>query len=128
MQRLNVKALIGCVSLALASGCAPTSVQPAQPATVTALSTSQKQQLETVISDWFGGVKVTLADNAFTDSSSVSIERREHLDNQGNPIEGRHNNAVYSFSLLKQGQDCWLQNERTSQKVLLNGITCDTAL
>ena len=46
-------------------------------ATLEQLSLQDKQQIESVISDWYGGVRVTIANNAFVDSSTVRIERSE---------------------------------------------------
>ncbi|MCP4866335.1 MAG: hypothetical protein GY897_20550, partial [Alteromonas sp.] len=94
------------------------------PASVGALTNQQKVQIERVISDWFGGTKVTLADDVFTNSSLVTIERRGHLDSQGRLVDGRHNNQAYSFTLYKKGTQCLLSNDGTGQKIALDNLEC----
>ena len=111
-------------SLVLASGCAQTSDNELYPATVKSLTNQQKVQIERVISDWFGGTKVTLADDVFTNSSLVTIERREHLDSLGRPVEGRYNNQAYAFTLYKKGTLCLLSNNATGQKIVLDNLEC----
>ena len=103
MQKRMLTGLWACASLVVASGCAQTSDNELYPATVNTLTNKQKVQIERVISDWFGGTKVTLADDVFTNSSLVTIERRGHVDSQGRLVEGRHNNPAYSFTLYKKG-------------------------
>ena len=97
------------------------------PATVNTLTNQQKVQIERVISDWFGGIKITLADDVFTNSSLVTIERRGHLDSQGRLVEGRHNNQAYSFTLYKKGTQCLLSNDGTGQKIALDNLECEAA-
>ena len=71
-----VKTVLGAlvIPLAVASGCAMTPV-PNEKDLVDALtddlSFAQKQIIETKISDWFGGIKITLADDVFSESSQV---------------------------------------------------------
>ena len=93
-------------------------------ATLEQLSLQDKQQIESVISDWYGGVKVTVANNAFVDSSTVRIERKTHVDDRGLPIEGRHNNQALSFTLLKQGETCLLRNNQTGITSALTSASC----
>jgi len=124
MQQHKLSRLWACVPLVVASGCVQTNENELYPATVIALTTQQKVQIERVISDWYGGTKVTLADDVFTNSSLVTIERREHLDSLGRPVEGRHNNRAYSFTLYKQGTQCLLGNEKAGQKVVLDNLEC----
>lgn len=117
----------GAISFALASGCAITAV-PSENDLVDALtddlSFAQKQIIETKISDWFGGVKVTLADDVFSESSQVSIERKAHLDERRLPIEGRHNNSAFTFTLLTDGKDCVLRNDQTGDIEKIAEMTC----
>ncbi|WP_296053800.1 hypothetical protein [uncultured Alteromonas sp.] len=124
MQKHRLTRLWACVSLVVASGCAQTSDNELYPATLSAQTKQQKVQIEKVISDWFGGTKVTLADDVFTSSSVVTIERREHLDSQGRLIEGRHDKQAYSFTLYKKGTQCLLSNDGTGKKVELDNLEC----
>ncbi len=127
MQKRMLTGLWACASLVVASGCAQTSDNQLYPATVHTLTNQQKVQIERVISDWFGGTKVTLADDVFTNSSLVTIERRGHLDSQGRLVEGRHNNQAYSFTLYKKRTQCLLSNDGTGQKIALDNLECEAA-
>ena len=124
-----VKTVLGAlvIPLAVASGCAMTPV-PNEKDLVDALtddlSFAQKQIIETKISDWFGGIKITLADDVFSESSQVSIERKAHLDERRLPIEGRHNNPAFTFTLLTEGEHCVLRNDLTGDIEKLSDISC----
>ncbi|MDC8829625.1 hypothetical protein [Alteromonas gilva] len=109
---------------ALASGCAATSVESPQEARLASLTAAQKAQLEAHISQWFGGIAIKLADNAFTQSSTLTIERRAHTDSRGLPIEGRHDNPAFAFTLLKQGEACLLNNDNSGEQVELTDVEC----
>ena len=106
------------------SGCMMTYANEPVPATLTSVSASQKANIASIISQWFGGVEVTLADDAFTRSSELSIERKAHMDNRGLPIEGRHNNPAYTFTLLKHGERCILRNNQTGDEKEVVGLSC----
>jgi len=126
---LIINAVIGLVAipLAFASGCATTA--PSQEsdlveAYASNLNLAQKQQIESKISSWFGGVKITLADDVFSESSQVSIERKAHMDERRLPIEGRHNNPAFTFTLLTDGKHCILRNNQTGETEMLSSVTC----
>ncbi|HAU92942.1 MAG TPA: hypothetical protein DCW59_11345 [Alteromonas sp.] len=124
MQKRMLTGFWACASLVVASGCAQTSDNELYPATLVGLSNQQKVQIERVISEWFGGTKITLADDVFTKSSFVTIERRGHLDSQGRLVEGRNNNQAYSFTLYKKGTQCLLSNDGMGQKIVLDNLEC----
>ena len=113
--------------LAFASGCAMTSVTKESDlveAYASNLNLAQKQQIESKISSWFGGVKITLANDVFSESSQVSIERKAHMDERRLPVEGRHKNPAFTFTLLTDGKNCVLRNNQTGETETLSGITC----
>lgn len=114
-------------TLALASGCSATQESEFINARVVELSLKQKAQLEEVISNWFGGVNITLADSAFTMSSTLSIERKAHKDELGLPIEGRHANPAFTFTLLTQGKNCYLRNDMSGDIHRLTEFACVSA-
>ncbi|MBQ4831320.1 hypothetical protein R1T43_05915 [Alteromonas sp. CI.11.F.A3] len=126
---LIINAVIGLVAipLAFASGCATTAPNQESDlveAYASNLNLAQKQQIESKISSWFGGVKITLADDVFSESSQVSIERKAHMDERRLPIEGRHNNPAFTFTLLTDGKHCILRNNQTGETEMLSGVTC----
>ncbi|WP_269519626.1 hypothetical protein [Alteromonas sp. BMJM2] len=80
--------------------------------------------IETAIGEWFGGMDITLADNAFTASPNLSIERKSTIDKRGLPIDGRHSNPAFVFTLLKRGDECFIRNEQNNEEMLLDGVDC----
>tara|TARA_B100001063_G_C16590430_1_gene465373 strand:+ start:409 stop:825 length:417 start_codon:yes stop_codon:yes gene_type:complete len=115
------------IALGLASGCAmteDTNESDLVEAYASNLNLAQKQQIESKISSWFGGLKITLADDVFSESSQVSIERKAHMDERRLPIEGRHNNPAFTFTLLTDGKQCILRNNQTGDTETLSGISC----
>lgn len=125
-----VKVAIGLIAivLTLASGCAMTEATNESDlveAYASNLNLAQKQVIESKISSWFNGVKITLADDVFSESSQVSIERKAHTDDRGLLIEGRHNNPSFTFTLLTDGEHCILRNDQTSDTETLTGVSCN---
>lgn len=112
------------VALSLAVGCAATKEVELHKAITKGTSSSQKQIIEDTISNWFGGIAITVADNVFSSASSITIERKAKEDSRGLPIDGRHNNPVYSFTLLSDGKQCFLRNEQTSELAKLENVKC----
>ncbi len=87
-------------------------------------SASQKQTIENTISNWFGGIPITVADNVFSEASNITIERKAKIDSRGLPVEGRHDNLVYSFTLLSNGKHCLLRNDQTGELAKLQDVEC----
>jgi len=133
MRRVLAYLLIS-VSTLLFQGCSmaehpennskPQTADMMQEATLSSLSLPEKKQIEGIISHWFGGVNVTIASNAFVDSSTISIERKTHVDERGLPMNGRHNNPAFTFTMFKQGGICLLRNNQTGATSELNGVNC----
>ncbi len=111
-------------SLLSVASCATTKDIRLQKALATSISDSEKQTIEDTISNWFGGTRITIATNAFNETSSVTIERKAKLDSRGLPIEGRHDNPVYSFTLLSDGEQCLLRNDQTEALAELENVKC----
>ena len=111
-------------SLLSVASCATTKDIRLQKALATSISDSEKQTIEDTISNWFGGTRITIATNAFNETSSVTIERKAKLDSRGLPIEGRHDNPLYSFTLLSDGKQCLLRNDQTEALAELANVKC----
>jgi len=128
-KNMIFKSLLGLFSipLALASGCAITSESQGSDlveAYASNVNLAQKKQIESKISHWFGGLKITLADNVFSESSQVSIERKAHMDERRLPVEGRHSHSAFTFTLLTDGEHCILRNDQTDDVEQLTAVTC----
>ncbi|HBI74952.1 MAG TPA: hypothetical protein DDY19_01440 [Alteromonas macleodii] len=112
------------ILLLSASGCATTQEAELHEAITKSISVSQKQTIESKISNWFGGLNITIADDAFSQTASITIERKAKVDSRGLPIDGRHDNPVYSFTLLSDGEQCVLRNDQSGELTKLENVTC----
>tara|TARA_E500000081_G_C6126238_1_gene350955 strand:- start:1197 stop:1616 length:420 start_codon:yes stop_codon:yes gene_type:complete len=112
------------ILLLSSSGCATTQEAELHEAITKSISVSQKQTIESKISNWFGGLNITIADDAFSQTASITIERKAKDDSRGLPIDGRHDNPVYSFTLLSDGEQCVLRNDQNGELTELENVTC----
>ena len=112
------------ILLLSASGCATTQEAELHEAVTKSISVSQKQAIESKISNWFGGLNITIADDAFSQTASITIERKAKVDGRGLPFDGRHDNPVYSFTLLSDGEQCVLRNDQSGELTKLENVTC----
>ncbi|MEE3305335.1 MAG: hypothetical protein VX238_04400 [Pseudomonadota bacterium] len=112
------------ILLLSASGCATTQEAELHEAVTKSISVSQKQAIESKISNWFGGLNITIAEDAFSKTASITIERKAKVDSRGLPIDGRHDNPVYSFTLLSDGEQCVLRNDQSGELTKLENVTC----
>tara|TARA_B100001113_G_scaffold207163_1_gene169833 strand:- start:6212 stop:6631 length:420 start_codon:yes stop_codon:yes gene_type:complete len=112
------------ILLLSASGCATTQEAELHEAITKSISVSQKQTIESKISNWFGGLNITIADDAFSQTASITIERKAKDDSRGLPFDGRHDNPVYSFTLLSDGEQCVLRNDQNGELTKLENVTC----
>ena len=112
------------ILLLSASGCATTQEAELHEAVTKSISVSQKQAIESKISNWFGGLNITIAEDAFSQTASITIERKAKVDSRGLPIDGRHDNPVYGFTLLSDGEQCVLRNDQSGELTKLENVTC----
>ena len=112
------------ILLLSASGCATTQEAELHEAIIKSISVSQKQAIESKISNWFGGLNITIAEDAFSQTASITIERKAKVDSRGLPIDGRHDNPVYGFTLLSDGEQCVLRNDQSGELTKLENVTC----
>jgi hypothetical protein len=112
------------ILLLSASGCATTQEAELHEAITKSISVSQKQTIESKISNWFDGLNITIADDAFSQTASITIERKAKVDSRGLPIDGRHDNPVYGFTLLSDGEQCVLRNDQSGELTKLENVTC----
>ena len=112
------------ILLLSASGCATTQEAELHEAVTKSISVSQKQAIESKISNWFGGLNITIADDVFSQTASITIERKAKVDGRGLPIDGRHDNPVFSFTLLSDGEQCVLRNDQSGELTKLENVTC----
>ena len=97
------------------------------PAIISAPSAASHAELERVISAAFNGIPVTLADDALTRESTLTIERNRPRDAEGRPLDGRDPGRPEHFRLFKTGADCVLVQESTGRRWKLTASSCVAA-
>jgi hypothetical protein len=80
-----------------------------QPAVIAAPTTQSRAELARVVSAAFNGQPVTLADDALTRESVLTIERRTPPGEQGRAATGRTLEAPARLNLVLRGAKCYLR-------------------
>ncbi len=81
-------------------------------------------QITEVITGLLNGLPVTLAQSAFTTEPRVLVERQQHVDSKGLPLQGRSLDIPQAFTLVKRGDACFIKHEKSGESVLLKGVNC----
>ena len=112
-------------SLALtALGCQTVGSDADKPARIVNPDDASRAALQDAVNTAFG-TSVTLADNALTDSSVLTIERnpRPTMDNP-NPL-GRNMEKPFQLRLFINGTDCVLVDQRDHARYVLANTSCE---
>jgi len=67
---------------------------------------------------------VTLADNALTDTSALTIERKIPQSIEGSPAQGRNMEMPIQFRLVTDGTNCILVDQRDASRHMLADTRC----
>ena len=116
------------VALAACKTTAPvpyeTSLQGNVPAVIVNPTPESRAELQRAVSEMLSGGDVMLADDALTQSSVLTIERRRagSLDNP--PLSGRDLGSPERFHLLLTGTGCVLVHESDEATVPLTETDC----
>ena len=111
----------------LLTGCGALRAEQEAPALIAKSSAESRAELARVVSSALGGVPVTLADDALTRESELTIERAPLRDERGLLLNGRELGRPEQFRLLKVGADCVLEHQRTGQRWKLTQASCVAA-
>jgi hypothetical protein len=109
------------------TGCSAVPAAQEVPAVISEPSAASRAELTRVITEAFNGVPVTLADDALTRESTLTIERTVRRDAQGRPLDGRDPGRPEQFRLVKAGADCVLVHENSARRWTLHEATCAAA-
>ena len=112
-------------SFALAAlGCQTLADEYDKPARIVNPDDASRAALQETVNKAFG-VDVTLADNALTDSSVLTIERspRPTMENP-NPL-GRNMETPFQLRLVINGTDCVLIDRRDRSRYILANTSCE---
>lgn len=122
--------LTACMSAPAPKPAVPLKPAPA-PTTLTAAVLSKtspeaRLQISTAITQLLRGRGVKIAEDAFTRSSQLTVERHAPNPAARPGLNGRIMTApvIHRFALAKHYHRCFLVYEKTGQKYLLNGVSC----
>ena len=109
------------VLVALAVGLA--GCKDVSPAVIIEPTDASRQALQEAINAQFN-TNVMIAPDALTDSSVLYIDRREQLDEEGTPLEGRRMDKPFEFRLVTDGRNCILVDQRDGSRHILADTRC----
>jgi hypothetical protein len=95
-----------------------------RPAVIAAPSASERAELARAVTLAFDGAPVTLADDAFTRDSVLSVERRTPAGPQGRAATGRTLDEPARLRLVLDGARCELVREVDGRRFPLRGVRC----
>ena len=93
------------------------------PAVIVDPTDASRQALQNAVNAAFN-TDVMIAPNALTDSSVLYVERRELLDADGTPLQGRHRDTPFEFRLVTDGSNCILVDQRDGSRHILADTRC----
>jgi hypothetical protein len=105
--------------------CATSTQATDVPAKIVAPTTQSRAELRQAVMTALDGTPVTLADDALTRESTLSIERQPARDSNGQRIDAREVNRPELFRLVKHGSECVLIHERTQSRTALKTARCE---
>ena len=104
-------------------GCGTLSAQE-QPAVISAPTAESRAELARAVSAAFNGQPVTLADDALTRDSVLTIERRTPAGDQGRAATGRTLGTPERLNLVLRGTRCFLVHAADGREWELNQAQC----
>jgi hypothetical protein len=97
---------------------------PEAPAVIVNPTVQSRAALVQAITDALDGVSVTLADDAFTNASTLTLERTARRDENGVRLQGRELGTPERFRLVKMAGQCVLIHERSGRRLVLTSTEC----
>jgi hypothetical protein len=115
-------------ALCAITACAAIAAAKDVPAVIVASDTQSRAELQSAVSKALNRTSVTLADDALTQDSSLTIEPARLRDAQGSifqgRVQGRETRTPEQFRLVKSGHRCVLIHERTGKRMALAHVKC----
>jgi hypothetical protein len=112
------------VALLLLAGCQAIGANDDQPAVIVQPSDASRAALKQTLSAIFGGEEITLADDALTYSSMLTLENSPPNSADSQAALGRVVTRPFSFQLIKNRHACFLVDLRVGERHFLANTTC----
>lgn len=126
MSKYKSKHLVILAFLVVSSCSATQPSQPYQPvqALLVQPSADSRLILEKAIGDLFNSQPIKLADNVFTQKSTIIIDPLLAKDSRGNVLDGREIRQADTVSLLIKNGKCYVRLNQSGHVKLLVNISC----
>lgn len=121
---IAIRQCLSLTGLMLVAACNSAPVQPDIPAVIVEPDEASRDELRQVISTALNGADITLADDALTTESSLSIEHPQHQGIEQQPLRGRDLGRPETFHLVLDGSQCVLVHDKTGLRWLLLDTEC----
>jgi hypothetical protein len=115
--------LAGFIALVLCACGTTQGTEHATPAVIVSADAISRSALQQAIVSMLGK-PVTLADDALTHESVLTIERTAARDPSGRRIESRDTALPDTFRLIQRATQCILVHEATHKESVLRGVKC----
>jgi hypothetical protein len=112
------------VTAGVAIGLAVAACATEVPARLVAVTPESRAELQRAVTDALGGTHVTLADDALTLSSILTLEHAPPADPHARATTGRDVGRPERFQLLKIGRRCVLVHEPDGARAVLTEASC----
>ena len=116
--------LFGALLFAVMLGCQTVEPDYDKPARIIDVDDASRSALQQAV-DAAIGTNVTLADNALTDTSLLTLENRPPRSMTNPNPQGRIMEIPIQFQLIKNGNDCILIDQRDRSRQVLSGTSCE---
>lgn len=117
------RSFASCLAILL-GGCAGIAEQSDRPAIFVDASAASHLELQAAVSRALGVTDITLAPDALTMTSLLTIERTPTRDAQGRPLNGRELGRPEQFSLVTSGERCVLIHAGSRMRIPLAAVRC----
>jgi hypothetical protein len=120
-------AILAALGLQSLPACAVLPDSRGTPAVITDPTPESRRELARVIHEALGNIPVTLADDALTTLSMLSLEHARPRDPDGRLLNGRELTRPETFELFKRGSHCVLVQSKTGREWTLHHTQCVAA-
>jgi len=115
-------AVLTIMVIALA-GCRTLAATDDLPAWITNPDSGSRTALQAAVNEALN-TEVTLADDALTNSSLLTIQRNQTDSLEDQPAQGRNMDMPIQFRLVISGDDCVLIDQRDQSRRILQNTSC----
>lgn len=119
--------LSGAMIISVVLGCQAVEPSYDKPARIIDVDDASRSALQQAVNTAIG-TNVTLADNALTDTSLLTLENRPPRSIANLNPQGHIMKMPLQFRLVKNGNDCILIDQRDRSRQVLSGTRCELEL